>query len=344
MKGMSPTKSGVLFLIMVLSSIGASLLLSLLAVRRGSFDIPVNIGIILSQGLIVIPALIFAICAKASARESFRFRPVKFSTILLTILYVMCLEPLIMTLNAFTMLFTDNAAVEIANGFTEADFSLSYMIFIIAIVGPFCEEFVFRGIIYSGLRQSGRILAAIVIQGIMFGFMHLNVNQMAYAVVIGIAFGLLSEVTGSIWPGFAGHFFINGSSTILTWVVSKNGELLSSADDLTKEMLLTAMLSYAVVSVFFTGMAIVLLNVIAGNEPGGKMRLLRIIHPVKHHEVGCDGLVHEVKRPHAITIPAVLGLLLCAVMMCLNLIKVTPTGGEDKLVCAAMMCLNLIKK
>lgn len=319
MKGMSPTKSGVLFLILVLSSIGASLLLSFLAARRGSFDIPVNISILLSQGLIMIPALIFAICSKASARESLRFRPVKFSTILLTILYVMCLEPLIMTLNAFTMLFTDNTAVEIANGFTEANFSLSYMIFIIAIVGPFCEEFVFRGIIFSGLRQSGRILAAIVIQGIMFGFMHLNVNQMAYAVVIGIAFGCLSEVTGSIWPGFTGHFFINCSSTVLTWIVSRNTELMSAADEVTKEALLMAMLSYAIVSVLFTSIAVVILNVIAGNESGGKMRLSRILHPVKHHEVRCDGLVYEVKRPHAITIPAVLGLLLCVVVMCINL-------------------------
>ena len=321
MKGMSPTKSGVLFLILVLSSIGASLLLSFLAAWRGSFEIPVNIGILLSQGLIVMPSLIFAICVKASARETLRFRPVKFSTILLTLLYVMCLEPLIMTLNAFTMLFTDNTAVEIANGFTEANFSLSYMIFIIAIVGPFCEEFVFRGIIFSGLRQSGRILAAIIIQGIMFGFMHLNVNQMAYAVAIGIAFGFLSEVTGSIWPGFAGHFMINCSSTVLTWIVSRNGELLSAADDVTKETLVMAVMSYAIISVFFTGIAIVLLNVIAGNEPGGKLRLSRIMHPVIHHEVASDGMVHEVKKPHAVTIPAVLGLLLCAAMMCLDLIN-----------------------
>ncbi len=319
MKGMSPTKSGVLFLILVLSSIGASLLLSLLAVWRGSFDISVNAGILLSQGLIVVPAVIFAICVKANARESLRFRPVKFSTILLTLLYVMCLEPLIMTLNAFTMLFTDNTAVEIANGFTEANFSLSYMIFIIAILGPFCEEFVFRGIIFSGLRQSGRIIAAIIIQGIMFGFMHLNVNQMAYAVVIGIAFGFLSEVTGSIWPGFAGHFLINGSSTVLTWIISKNSEMMGAADELTKEMLMMAVLSYAIVSVFFTSIAIVLLNVIAGNEPGGKMRLSRIVHPVTHHEVGSDGRVRAVKRPHAITIPTVLGLLLCLVVMAIKL-------------------------
>lgn len=321
MKGMSPTKSGVLFLILVLSSIGASLLLSLLAVWRGSFDIPMNTSILLSQGMIVIPSLIFAICAKASARESLRFRPVKFSTILLTILYVMCLEPLIMTLNAFTMIFTDNKAVEIANGFTEANFSLPYMIFIIAIVGPFCEELVFRGIIFSGLRQSGRILAAIVIQGLLFGFMHLNVNQMAYAVALGIAFGFLSEVTGSIWPGFAGHFLINCGSTVLTWIVSRHSELMSAADDVTKEALIAAMLSYAIISVFFTSIAIVLLNVIAGNEPGGKMRLVRIFHPVKHYEVGRDGMVCEVKRPHVITIPTVLGLLLCVAVMCLDLIK-----------------------
>ncbi len=320
MKGMSPTKSGVLFLVMVLCHIGASLLLTVLAELRGSFAVTASLNIFLSQGLIIAPALLFAVFSGADARETLRFRPVKFTTLLLTVLYVICLEPLIITLNAFTMLFTDNEAMEITSTFTGENYSLLRMILIIAVIGPFCEEFVFRGVVYSGLRRSGRILTAILLQGLMFGCMHMNLNQMMYATALGIAFGFLSEVTGSIWPGFLGHFMINGSSTVMAWFLSKNEEFTSMADGVTKEMLLASCMFYAVVAIIFTSVAGLLLKFIAENEPGGKMQLYRIFHQVQEREVRSDGRVIVCKSPRAVSVVSVVALLICAVVMVINLI------------------------
>ncbi len=160
-----------------------------------------------SDGMLFLPCVIFLAVTKSSWVEAFRFRRIRISTFLLSLLYVVCWYPLTAAMNAVTMIFTENAAEQIIGMYSGMPFLPLWIV--IAVMAPACEEFIFRGVILSGLRSGGRILGAVVLQGVMFGFLHLNLNQMLYAAVLGIGFGLLVESTGSIWTSYLGHMAIN---------------------------------------------------------------------------------------------------------------------------------------
>ncbi|MCR4893062.1 MAG: CPBP family intramembrane metalloprotease [Lachnospiraceae bacterium] len=315
-QGMTPFRSGLLYMIIIINFITLSVLLSAIILLGYSVNFSLTANTFLSEGVVLVPALLFALGFRAEVGEVFRFRNVKFSTILLTLVMVFCLYPLINALNAFTMFFTDNVAVEMTSTMISSNnrFSLSVLTF--AIVGPFCEELVFRGVIYAGLRRSGRILPAILLQALMFGCMHLNFNQMAYAFVIGIAFGFLTEVTGSIYPGFIGHAMINFSSVAAAYLA---GDELMDEAVYTNEAMAFSFGIYSVLAVFFTIFAAALVYVISRNETGGVERFMQIFKKKDLRIVDSDGAIVQVRRPHVWTVPAIFGLLLALAIMVISI-------------------------
>ncbi len=70
----------------------------------------------------------------------------------------------------------------------------------ISVVGPLCEELVFREGIQGCLHRSGiHPMLAIVVSAVLFGILHLNPAQTFVAILIGITLGILYYRTGSVW-------------------------------------------------------------------------------------------------------------------------------------------------
>jgi|GEM_PF-3017671 len=94
--------------------------------------------------------------------------------------------------------------------------SLLSSILIIAIWVPFYEEFLFRGILYTGLRGRMRPWLSIIVCGLVFGLVHMNLWQFATISVVGgmMAFGY--ERTASFWVPFGMHFGLNLAGVLLT--------------------------------------------------------------------------------------------------------------------------------
>lgn len=68
-----------------------------------------------------------------------------------------------------------------------------------AIVGPICEEFIFReGILGTMLREGMNKWVAIAASALIFGIIHLNPAQVPFAVCAGIIFGVIYCKTGNI--------------------------------------------------------------------------------------------------------------------------------------------------
>jgi len=89
----------------------------------------------------------------------------------------------------------------------------------IALVAPVLEEIIFRGIIQARLAQMLRKLpAAIILQALIFGVIHLNLIQGTYAFFLGIIIGLTYLWFDSIWFPVAVHVAYNGTSVILSEV------------------------------------------------------------------------------------------------------------------------------
>ncbi|MCR5023488.1 MAG: CPBP family intramembrane metalloprotease [Lachnospiraceae bacterium] len=313
-KGMTPARAGIVFTIIIVISIGVSFFVSLLAWRGDSLQLSLFQDLFLSEGIVLVPALLMATVCGAEVGEIFRFKKIKISTCLLTVLFMICMEPLISLVNSISLLFTDNMALKIAEEFITQDTSFISLAVAMAVIGPLAEELAFRGVIYAGLRRSGRLLGAILLQALLFGLMHLNFNQMSYAFVLGVAWGILNEVTGSLWPGLIGHFMINIGGAISGFALVKYFpdalEMEYSANDLLVSIAFNAMLA-----VLFTGFAVLLLIRIAANEPGGKFRLIRIFRGHDLKVITKDGREELIKRPPVFSVPVVFGIILALVEM-----------------------------
>lgn len=82
----------------------------------------------------------------------------------------------------------------------------------VAILPAICEEFAHRGLLLNGSAKSIGYKKAIILSSVMFGLMHLNVQQFFYATILGALMGLVVSMTKSIYPAMIIHFcnnFIN---------------------------------------------------------------------------------------------------------------------------------------
>ncbi len=77
-----------------------------------------------------------------------------------------------------------------------------------AILPAVCEETAHRGMVLKGLSSAGK-MKALVISSILFGLMHMNIEQFFYATIIGFFVGYLAIVCDSIYPAMIIHFMNN---------------------------------------------------------------------------------------------------------------------------------------
>ena len=85
----------------------------------------------------------------------------------------------------------------------------------VVLAAPFCEEFVFRGMLQRGLSQAISPRSAAVLSAIIFSAFHLDPVGFAARLELGIVFGFLFLRTGSLWPGVLAHAANNLISTVL---------------------------------------------------------------------------------------------------------------------------------
>ena len=74
---------------------------------------------------------------------------------------------------------------------------------------PLAEELVFRGVIQSRLERAMPVWIAMVLQAVLFGFIHGTPVQIGYAFLMGLLFGYIRYRTGSILPTIAAHAAFN---------------------------------------------------------------------------------------------------------------------------------------
>ncbi len=93
-------------------------------------------------------------------------------------------------------------------GFTWS--GLFFGVLLIGIATPVAEEVLFRGVIYAWMRTRWRMTTALLLNGALFGVIHLQYPSPYLVLVglLGIAFAFAYEKTGSLWvPSLmhAGH-------------------------------------------------------------------------------------------------------------------------------------------
>lgn len=202
----------VLFISYILLSILAGTVIGVMDI-----NMPLWGSYLLSQAIVLLPALVYVAVHKINIIACMPYRKLRISDGLLSLLIGYTLIPLMLFINSVSGLFSTNYVQGSVQELVAYPFWLQLLI--IAVLPACVEEFVFRGLIYHSYRKNG-ILGAAVLSGLVFGLMHLNINQLSYALLMGIVFALLVEATGSMYSSMLAHFAANSYSIIMMQLVS----------------------------------------------------------------------------------------------------------------------------
>ena len=251
-------------------------LIAVLIMGSQFFSLGIIENLLASQMVILLPAIISLNFRKEKVSlRDLGFRKIRISTGFLVALFTLLCLPLITVVNAVSMLFVDNTVIALSSEILSVPFPAAFLM--IAVFGPFSEEFVFRGIMFHGYKKDGNILGAVLLSALTFSFMHMNFNQAGYAFVIGIGLAFIMLATNSFWAPMIMHLMINAQSVCTMFLAEKMmpGSLAAESAALTKEDLLMTIGIYSVVAAVTTVLAICLLIFIADRE--GQKETLKIM-------------------------------------------------------------------
>lgn len=255
-------KINLLFLIMVIISVSAELFFSLIA--TASIKLPFLLNVLLSQSFIIVPGLVFVLINRNNDSFKIDLKGIKIVNVILMIAFTELIMPIASAANVFSQLFTKNEMLGVSDQMTALPAPV--IVLIAGMLAPFCEEFVFRGILFTGLRKStGRVIASGLLSAAFFGLFHLNFNQMCYAFILGLIFAVVDDVLGSIWPSVIMHCTINTQNVLMLFfsdyvMKNTNGISVSSAYEQTyNSQIIVIMLIFMIAISIVTSILAVLL-------------------------------------------------------------------------------------
>lgn len=264
---MRSKKANWLFLVIILIHIAVVLLLGM-AGDRIEFGIISNF--IVGEAIIVVPSILFLLPMGSRVNDALGFHKIRISTFFMVILFTVLIMPLVAVLNALSLFFTENAMAGVQGDIVGISFPVMWLL--IGVYGPFCEELVFRGVLYNGYKKSGRIIGAILLSALAFGLMHMNFNQAIYAFPVGILLAMLVEASGSLWTSTFCHMVFNSLQVCLMffsdWRLRTvyGGAAAGTDMEITNEMLAAALGVYLVIAVITTPIAVCVMAWIVKNE------------------------------------------------------------------------------
>lgn len=257
-------------------------IVAILTIAGGKIQIGVLLNLSLGEIILFVPTLLYLVVYKVkngnqSLKERLHYNKVKPSTLLYVLFFTWLSMPLTTLINSVSMLFVDNTIMGMADIILDVPFF--FMLFFMAVLPATVEELVFRGVTYGGYRRSGTKFMAVMLSALMFGLMHMNLNQALYAFVIGILLALLFEATNSIWTTMLFHFIYNAQSCCLMFLIE--AIMPGYYDDaanlaISPDQLYITIGVYMIIAVIATPLALCMLYKIAKNE-GREKDLMKCI-------------------------------------------------------------------
>lgn len=189
------------------------------------FRILVQIGF-----MAVLPVLLFKLFTGKTFKQTFKtfsFRTISWKSVFLSLFLGLCLFILITYISTFwnglLSLFGYQSGSSSATEYSVLNFIMT--ILFVGVLPGICEEIAHRGMVLGSIKRDGAI-RAIVLCGLLFGFMHFNIEQFGYAFVAGMLFCFITLLTRSIYPAMIMHFTNNTLGTIVSY--SANSDWLHS--------------------------------------------------------------------------------------------------------------------
>lgn len=170
--------------------------------------------------LFTISVFVFKGLQKAKLKQVFKFYGFKKMS-WKGALYSFLLGIIVYIINVFVVTLFSNILVLLGYNYQSGTSGGSYpfWLFLInivttAVLPAICEETALRGMLLHGLSSFGTT-KAIIFSSILFGLMHMNIEQFFYTTAIGFALGYLTTFCDTIYPAIIIHFTNNALSTFM---------------------------------------------------------------------------------------------------------------------------------
>lgn len=331
---------GVVFLCTVLVNIALSFIVS----ETGLFADNYFLLMLVNQLVLLLPSAVYIVTTRTNLKKSIRLKKISPSNIALCIIFSLLIMPVMNLINAISLLFTKNMIQDTVTGIVSNN-PLVLSMFVVAFIPCLFEEAVYRGVFYNECRKSN-IKVGILLSAFLFGIMHQNLNQFSYAFAMGIVFALLIEATDSILSTMIVHFIINANSVILTYlsprIIKMLQDLSSSVEGyedlvdttVTKETIGSSMGYYVVSAAIASILAYLVYKTIAQNT--GRWQHVKTIFSNKAGVLikeadGPEELAKldaiEEKQGGMFSIPLIIGIVICLVLMVASEIYVSTLGA-----------------
>ena len=97
------------------------------------------------------------------------------------------------------------------------------MLFLAGFAAPFGEELLFRGVLYTMLRERWGIWFSVLFSSLLFGIIHGNFAVGLTGFLIGIVAAIVFEYSGSLWTAVLVHSINNSLKIGLLYLLVKLG-------------------------------------------------------------------------------------------------------------------------
>ena len=205
-----------------LRQVGSILLMTLLIIFVFAFGIDFlgdTLGLMVSEILIIAPALIYMMRRKLPLLSTFRLLPVKSNVLLATLFFFI---PVFILMDEIDRLI--QTVFPLPETWLEALMDLmqfdtpwkTALILLTAIVmAPIAEEMLFRGLVQRSLEHYREPAIAIVLTSVLFALVHFNPWTAIQVMLLGLVFGYVTWKSGSILPAIIMHSLNNLASLLL---------------------------------------------------------------------------------------------------------------------------------
>ena len=115
----------------------------------------------------------------------------------------------------------------------------------ICVIPAFCEEVLFRGLIFTGLKKINNVVGVLG-SAFIFMIMHGGPDQTVHQFILGVILALAFLISGSIWVPIVIHFFNNFIAVTYSFLVT--GDTATETGTEVAEIYFVQYLMYALIS------------------------------------------------------------------------------------------------
>ncbi len=175
-------------------------------------------GLFGTQMILLLMPFLFVWYTKRDVKRTYCFYKAKPAAYLGAFLMIPGMTVLVMILSVFLMKLFPGSAEAVTDAFGEImSGNVWIQIAVISITPAICEEMLFRGFIFSAMRNRYRSVTAMLIVAALFGVYHMSLVKFFTTGLLGLVFCYIVYLTDSIFPAMLMHCVNNLIAVLLSY-------------------------------------------------------------------------------------------------------------------------------